>query len=201
MNRFITQRFSGFIDRRSGLFLLSLLCLLFAGCTSVTITVGDSTPTSGVSSTSGQGATGASATAQEKQIAQSVFNAINKDRAAAGLAQLQWSDALVKSARQHNITMMGANQLSHQLPGEPDLGKRETQQGVQWTQAAENIGFTEDVSENGALGLHKAMMAEQPPDDGHRKNILDTQNNRLGVDILFDSVHGRLWLTEDFAKI
>jgi uncharacterized protein YkwD len=97
--------------------------------------------------------------------------------------------------------MMAANQLSHQLSGEPAFGDREKQQGVQWWQAAENIGFTEDMSQNGALSLHKAMMAEQPPDDGHRQNILDAQSNRLGIDILFDTLHGRLWLTEDFAKV
>jgi hypothetical protein len=45
------------------------------------------------------------------------------------------------------------------------------------------------------------LMAEKPPDDGHRRTILDTRSNQLGVDILFDSTHGQLWLTEDFAEV
>jgi uncharacterized protein YkwD len=192
------------------LVILALLCVLLAACgSSITITVGQPEATGTVQPVSpAPGGTltltpvtpGPHPNAQERQIAQSVFDAINKDRAAAGLAQLQWSDALAMGARQHDFAMMGANQLSHQLPGEAGLGDREKQQGVQWQQAAENVGYTTDISENGALSLHKAMMAEKPPEDGHLRNILDTQNNRLGVDILFDSTHGRLWLTEDFAK-
>lgn len=139
--------------------------------------------------------------ARERQIAQAVFDAINRDRIAARLSPLQWSNALARSARQHNSAMMAANQLAHQLLREAGLGDRERQQGVRWMLAAENIGVTNDISERGALSLHQAMMAERPPDDGHRQNILNTQSNYLGVDVLFDSRHGKLWLTEDFAEI
>jgi uncharacterized protein YkwD len=144
---------------------------------------------------------GSSAATEELQIAQAVFKAINQDRASAGLAALQWNEALVRSARQHNLTMSKANQLSHQLPGEAELGTRETQQGITWQIAEENIGVTTEMDQNGALALHKAMMAEKPPDDGHRTNILNTQIKQLGVDILFDQTHDELWLTEDFAQI
>ena len=144
-------------------------------------------------------ATGAAGT--ESQIAQAVFQAINQSRAANGLAPLKWSNALAKSARQHDLAMQAANTLAHQLPGEADLGKRESQQGVNWTFAAENIGETTDQSVNGALGLHQAMMNEKPPDDGHRQNILTTNGNIVGVDILIDQQHGKLWLTEDFAQV
>jgi len=145
------------------------------------------------------GSTGGTAT--ESQIAQAVFQAINQSRAANGLPPLKWSNALAKSARQHNLAMQAVNTLSHQLPGEPALGDRESQQGVNWTFAAENIGETTDQSVNGALGLHQAMMNEKPPDDGHRQNILTTNGNIVGVDILIDQQHGKLWLTEDFAQV
>jgi len=45
------------------------------------------------------------------------------------------------------------------------------------------------------------LMAEKPPGDEHRRTMLDTRNNQPGADILFDSTHGQLWLTEDFAKV
>ncbi len=96
--------------------------------------------------------------------------------------------------------MQAANTLSHQLPGEADLGKRESQQGIHWVWAAENIGETTEMSVNGALALHQAMMNEQPPDDGHRQNILTNVGTMIGIDILLDQQHGILWLTEDFAK-
>jgi uncharacterized protein YkwD len=135
------------------------------------------------------------------QIAQAVFNALNSSRSRAGLPALRWSSALQRSAHQHNLAMAAANQLSHQLRGEPSLGARESQQGVSWTFAAENIGWTSDMSTNGALDVEATMLGEQPPNDGHRQNILSSQANSLGIDVVLDRTHGKLWLTEDFARI
>jgi len=169
---------------------LAIPLLLLSACT--VMIGGPATPTQ-------TGAPASSAT--ENQIAQAVFQAINQSRAANGLAPLKWDTALVNSAKQHNLAMQAANTLSHQLPGEADLGARETQQGIHWTFAAENIGVTTDQSENGALALHQAMMNEKPPDDGHRQNILTRVGTLVGVAILIDQQHGELWLTEDFAQV
>ncbi len=175
-----------------GSIFLTILLFLLCACSTTT----------GIQIPSAQAGTGAtSATAQETQIAQAVFQAINKSRAANGLAPLTWSTALANSARQHDLAMQAANTLSHQLPGEAACGDRERQQGVNWSWAAENIGETSDQTVNGALGLHQAMMNEQPPDDGHRQNILTTSGNIVGIAILIDQQHGQLWLTEDFAHV
>ena len=171
---------------------LTILLLCLCAC---------STPLSNLtpSAPAGAGATGSTTT--ENQIARAVFQAINQSRAANGLPALTWSDALANSARQHDLTMQTANTLSHQLPGEAAFGDRERQQGINWSWAAENIGETSDLTNNGALGLHRAMMSEQPPNDGHRQNILTTRGNIAGVAILIDQQHGQLWLTEDFAQV
>jgi len=42
------------------------------------------------------------------------------------------------------------------------------------------------------------MMAEKPPDDGHRQNLLSKDFHRIGISIYIDA-HHTLWLTEDFA--
>lgn len=141
------------------------------------------------------------ATPQENSIAQAVFQAINASRAANGLPPLAWSNALARSARLHDLAMQAADTLSHQLPGEAFFGDRERQQGVNWTWAGENIGETSDQSVNGALSLHQAMMNEQPPNDGHRQNILTSSGNIVGIAIVIDPQHGILWLTEDFARV
>jgi uncharacterized protein YkwD len=172
------------------LWLTILLCL--CACSTP---LGNQTP----SAPTGAGAT--SSTTTENQIADAVFQAINQSRASNGLPALKWSDALGRSARQHDLAMQAANTLSHRLPGEAAFGDRERQQGVNWTWAAENIGETSDQTVNGALGLHQAMMNEQPPNDGHRQNILTTSGNSVGVAILIDQQHGLLWLTEDFAHV
>jgi len=172
---------------------ICLTILLFLLCACSTL-ISYQTP----SAQTGTGTTGATAT--ENQIAQAVFQALNQSRAANGLPPLRWSSALAHSARQHDLAMQAANTLSHQLPGEAGLGDRERQQGVNWSWAAENIGETSDQTVNGGLTLHQAMMSEQPPNDGHRQNILTTGGTILGIAILIDQQHGLLWLTEDFAQ-
>jgi uncharacterized protein YkwD len=173
---------------------LTIALLFLCSCSTLLSNQAPSAP-----APTGTGAEGATTT--ENQIARAVFQAINKSRADNGLPSLTWSTALANSARQHDLTMQAANTLSHQLSGEAALGDRERQQGVNWTWAAENIGETSDQTVNGALGLHQAMMNEQPPNDGHRQNILTTSGNIVGIAILIDQQHGLLWLTEDFAHV
>jgi uncharacterized protein YkwD len=169
---------------------LTILLLFVCACST---TLGNHTPSAQA------GAAGATTT--ENQIAHAVFQAINQSRASKGLHSLTWSTALANSARQHDLTMQASKTLSHQLPEEAAFGDRERQQGVNWSWAAENIGETSDQTVNGALGLHQAMMSEQPPNDGHRQNILTTSGNIVGIAILIDQQHGLLWLTEDFAHV
>lgn len=128
-----------------------------------------------------------------------VLDAINRARTQHGLPALRWSDDLQLSARRHNQAMAAANTLSHQVDRELSLGQRETAAGVEWTYAAENIAWTTENSEQGALDIEARMLAETAPDDAHRRNILSTHVRLVGIDTYFDAVHGRLWFTEDFA--
>ncbi|HEY3714586.1 MAG TPA: CAP domain-containing protein [Jatrophihabitantaceae bacterium] len=134
------------------------------------------------------------------QVAQSVFTAINASRRNAGLRALKWSSGLQTSAQQHNQAMANTNTLSHQVSGEADLGKRESAAGVFWWWAGENIAMSSSLTAQAALDLESAMVNEQAPNDGHRKNILAGNAQAVGVAVLFDSAHHRLWLTEDFAQ-
>jgi uncharacterized protein YkwD len=134
-------------------------------------------------------------------IAAAVVAAINSARAQQGFPALTVYAGLQSSAHGHDLAMAAANQLSHQLPGEPDLGTRETNAGVSWTAAGENIGWTSDMTQAGALGIEASMLGETPPNDGHRRNILSATFTVVGVDVYLDSTHGRLWLTEDFARL
>ena len=75
------------------------------------------------SATSPAGTSSGSAAAQ-------VLALINQARSAAGLAPLTITAGLNSSASAHNSRMAGGCGLSHQCPGEPDLGARETAAGV-----------------------------------------------------------------------
>jgi uncharacterized protein YkwD len=95
--------------------------------------------------------------------------------------------------------MSADREMSHQLPQEPAIGVRISRDGVQWTWCGENIGETSNLSSGGALELHRMMMAEQPPNDWHRQNILSTHFTLVGIAVVIDASH-QLWLTEDFAN-
>jgi uncharacterized protein YkwD len=95
--------------------------------------------------------------------------------------------------------------LSHQCPGEPSLGARETAAGVQWTAAGENIGEGGPVASTTAaitqmaLALTQDMLNEKPPDDGHRLNLLSSTFTHLGIAI-YRSATGTVWMTQDFSN-
>ena len=134
-----------------------------------------------------------------------VLAVINQARAQAGLPAYTISSGLDTSAGRHNAVMAGGCGLSHQCPGEPDLGARETAAGVAWTAAGENIGEGGPVADTGAaitqmaVGLTQSMLAEKPPDDGHRRSILSSAFTHVGIAVYRDS-SGTVWMTQDFSN-
>src|ERR1039457_5788467 len=95
--------------------------------------------------------------------------------------------------------------LSHQCPGEPALGDRETAAGVAWTAAGENIGEGGPVADppaaiaQMAVGLTQSMLDEKPPDDGHRLNVLSSAFTHAGISVFRDS-SGTVWMTQDLSN-
>ena len=137
--------------------------------------------------------------------AQQVLALINQARSQAGLAAYTVSPGLDTSAARHTSVMAGGCGLSHQCPGEPALGARETAAGVAWTAAGENIGEGGPVADTTAaiaqmaVGLTQSMLAEKPPDDGHRLNILSSAFSHVGISVFRDS-SGTVWMTQDFSN-
>jgi uncharacterized protein YkwD len=136
---------------------------------------------------------------------QQVLNLINQARAAQGLPAYVLSNGLTVSATAHNQRMAGGCGLSHQCPGEEPLGAREQAAGVTWSAAGENVGDggpvadTQAAQASMALSLTRSMLAEQPPNDGHRANILSSSYHYVGIAVDIDS-HGTVWLTQDFSN-
>jgi uncharacterized protein YkwD len=150
-------------------------------------------------STSGAGAT------EDSLAAAQVLALINQARATAGLPALTISAGLETTSSAHNLRMADGCGLSHQCPGEPAIGDRETAAGVNWTAAGENIGDGGPVAGTSAaiaqmaVGLTQSMLDEQPPNDGHRMNILSSSYTHIGIAVYRDS-SGTVWLTQDFSN-
>jgi uncharacterized protein YkwD len=142
---------------------------------------------------------------QQGPAAAQVLALINGARAQAGLPPYTFSTGLDNSADGHNTTMASGCGLSHQCPDEPSLGTRETDAGVHWTSAGENIGEGGPVASTGpaiaqmAVGLTQDMLNEKSPDDGHRLNILSSTFQRIGIAVLRSS-SGTVWMTQDFSN-
>jgi len=166
--------------------------------TASTDTAGSGSSSATTTSTTAPPGTASTAAAQ-------VLALINQARAQAGLPALATSSGLDTSALGHTMVMAAGCGLSHQCPGEPALGARETAAGVAWTSAGENIGeggpepnTTSDIAAM-AVGLTQAMLNEKPPDDGHRLNILSTSFHHIGIYVLRDA-SGTVWMTQDFSN-
>ncbi len=142
---------------------------------------------------------------QSGTAAAQVLALINEARASASLPALTFSGGLNASAAAHNATMEAGCGLSHQCPGEAPLGNRETAAGVHWSSAGENIGEggpeanTSTAIAKMAVTLTQDMLNEQPPDDGHRLNILSTSFTHIGIAVSIDS-NGGVWMTQDFSN-
>ncbi|GIF13388.1 CAP domain-containing protein [Actinoplanes teichomyceticus] len=127
---------------------------------------------------------------------------INQARAANGVPAFTLSAEL--STASYHAVMAGGRGLSHQCPGEAGLGERCTAAGVSWTAAGENIGRG-NASGNAASilqaanGLTDLMLAEVPPNDGHRRNLLDPAFKRIGLAVTRGG-DGRVWFTQDFVN-
>jgi uncharacterized protein YkwD len=167
------------------------------GTTSMTAPAPGSAPASS--------APGGSSGTQDSSAAAQVLALVNQARSAAGLPALTVTSGLDASSSAHNLKMAAGCGLSHQCPGEAAIGDRETAAGVVWTAAGENIGEGGPVSGTSAaiaqmaVGLTQSMLDEQPPNDGHRMNILSSTFTHIGIAVYRDS-SGTVWLTQDFSN-
>lgn len=110
-----------------------------------------------------------------------LFEAANRERAAQGLAQLRWDDALANAARDHALLMAQQNALSHQFGGEPALQDRARIAGARFTEIAENVA--EGPS---ADAIHSGWMNSPH----HRANLLDPGLTAIGIAVVGLSERG-----------
>jgi uncharacterized protein YkwD len=116
--------------------------------------------------------------------AQQVLALINQARSQAGLPAYTVSPGLDTSAARHTSVMAAGCGLSHQCPGEPALGDRETAAGVHWTAAGENIG------EGGPVANTTAAIAQM---------AVSSAFTHIGISVYRDS-SGTVWMTQDFSN-
>lgn len=121
--------------------------------------------------------------------ARQVFVLANEARIQAGVGRLDWDPALAQAAFRHCLRMAEEGPISHQYPGEPDLGARTAQAGAHFSVIEENVavGPTADA-------IHEEWM--QSP--GHRANLLSPEVDRVGVAVV--AARGALYAVADYSR-
>jgi len=123
--------------------------------------------------------------AAERQI----FDSLNKERTARGLAALRENRRLTAIAEQHSERMQQEHAISHQFNGEPDPTTRIVSTGVHVEATGENVA----ISLN-ATTAHAALMNSPP----HRANILDPKFTEVGIGAVQDG--NTIYVTQDFTR-
>ncbi len=127
------------------------------------------------------------------------LNAVNQARKAAGVAPLTIDSRIRSEALQHSADMTCYG-FGHFVPPGTTPASRMAAVGVSFTWQGENIGEAgEGTDLQKTQWLFNIMMAEKPPNDGHRQNILSPNFTRTGIGIYVENGSGTLWMTEDFV--
>jgi uncharacterized protein YkwD len=129
---------------------------------------------------------------------------INQDRAQAGLSPVEYSQELSRLADEHCNEMVREGYTNHwnRAGWKPYL--RYAAAGLS-AYTSENISavwetsFATDKTNvwGNILYAHRSFLAEKPPNDGHRRSILDPRNMLAGIGIAYNN-HG-MRLIEVFA--
>jgi len=124
---------------------------------------------------------------------------INRGRIEAGVSPVEYSPELSKAADQHCQEMLQEGYVSHwdRAGRKPYL--RYAEAGARGN-TAENITSLRDSEFPDDLKIlwvsmfsgHQRFMAEVPPDDGHRRSILDPRQTHAGIGVAYDGSGMRL---------
>ncbi len=130
------------------------------------------------------------------QVEQAIFNKVNEERTKAGVATLGYNTTMEKYARIKSQDMGDNNYFSHQdLSGNLITTKMKAD-GVSYRAWGENIAYIGGVTDPTALA--NQFMTNWMNSEGHRKNILSTNFESIGVGVY--KVGNRVYATQEFYK-
>lgn len=127
------------------------------------------------------------------QIERNVVTLINEDRRKAGLSPVTWDETAANAARKHVEEEANTGYISHWgIDGEKPQRRYTLVGGLNAVDENESVtlwlqggfrGVSKDQLTSIVTEHQTAMVSEQPPNDGHRKNILDPHHTGVGIAI------------------
>jgi len=131
---------------------------------------------------------GSQTTAQK--LASDLFNRLNAERQARGLAALEWDSDLARVAGDWSAQMASTGNFAHR-----DLGAAGSLPGMaKFSALGENIAWVEGYPSMGNQ-LHVGWMKSE----GHRANMLQRGFDSVGIGVVCSG--GRAWATQNFGRL
>lgn len=136
-------------------------------------------------------------------VKRAVYERINADRLAAGVPRVAWDESAGRVADAFCAQQVRERSHGHFLmDGLPPYARTgfagvfgmQSENSVSWTTTG--TSFRDTVVEKLALGGHRQMMEERPPNDGHRRTILDPEATHVGVGYFHEG--GRFQMAQEF---
>lgn len=130
-------------------------------------------------------------------LEEQLFEAINQERAAHGLAPLRRAADLNAVAREHSRDMLVRNYFGHRTPEGAGLKDRvERGHVTNWRRIAENISSSRSCARFDAVRMAIEGWMNSP---GHRQNILDRQLQETGIGVAMDAEGKLYYITQVFV--
>jgi uncharacterized protein YkwD len=125
-----------------------------------------------------------------QKLASDLFNRLNAERRARGLAALDWDDDLARVAGDWSAHMASTGNFAHR-----DLGAAGSLTGMsKFSALGENIAWVEGYPSMGNQ-LHVGWMKSE----GHRANMLQRGFDSVGIGVVCSG--GRAWATQNFGRL
>jgi uncharacterized protein YkwD len=125
-----------------------------------------------------------------QKLASDLFDRLNAERRARGLAALDWDGDLARLAADWSAHMASTGTFSHR-----DLGAAGSQPGIgRFSALGENIAWVEGYPSMGNQ-LHVGWMKSE----GHRANMLQRGFDSVGIAVVCSG--GRAWATQNFGRL
>lgn len=121
---------------------------------------------------------------------QQMFQMVNQQRVAAGLAPLIFDNKLRAVARAHSNDMFKRGYFSHYTPEGLSPFDRMQKAGITYQYAGENLALAPSTS----LAMQGLMNSP-----GHRANILDPNYHKVGIGVIDGGIYGEMY-TQDFTN-
>lgn len=119
-----------------------------------------------------------------ESLEQQMFELVNQERVAAGLAPLVWDPELVPVARAHSQEMFEEGYFAHESPITGSPFDRLAAAGIIYRTAGENLALAPTLDM-----AHQGLM-DSP---GHRANILEPAYGRIGIGVVSSPGRGSMY--------